>query len=195
MSSQSGNDNVSWEISSFDTLSDFQKNALRTSICVLYEFYLDDLAALMKDDTDFDETMMSTALPPRFKSLYNCLFAKKFFACFVAATERIRNSEHPRCVAEEMAVKEIFSHAISMTKDDGLYDEQTIEEITEGLYDYEEDLFEDQDFLFLWDGKFDGIEYIHELGMANLGFSQWFNAFRKARPVNPFVEDDEPEEQ
>jgi len=175
----------------FQKLTEQQKQALYMSMDYLYDKYLEDLAALSCERVDFNETFIATALPPQFGSCYNYLFAKKFFACFVAAMERIRNSDHPRCVAEEMAVKQILEHAISMTEDGESTDKESVRDIIDGLCDFEEALFEDEDFLFLWDGAFDGIEYIKKLGMANMQFSKWFAPFRQSLPVNPYVEDDE----
>ncbi len=175
----------------FEKLTKPQKKALYTSMCYLYETYIDDLAALSHDRVNFEDTSIADALPPRFAPCYNFLFAKKFFACFVTATERIRNSEHPRCVAEEMAVKQIIEYSITMTEAQCSKSRKVVNSIIKGLRGFEEAIFEDEDFLFLWNGAFDGIEYIKELGMANLECSKWFKAFRKKQPVNPFVEDDD----
>jgi len=184
------NDYGDWE-TDFEKLTKPQKKALQTSMCFLFETYLDDLMELSHERVNFEETLIANALPPRYATSYDILFAKKFFTCFVSATERIRNSEHPRCVAEEMAIKEIIEYAITMTEDYGHKSKKLVNSIVEGLRAFEDNILEDEDFLFLWDGAYDGIEYIEELGMANLECSKWFKPFRKNLPVNPYVEDDE----
>lgn len=165
-------------VPTFESLTLEQRDALRRSI----DFLID----IATSGTRWDDTLLMSLLPPRYSDRYDGRLLKRFFFSLISAADRVRNSEPPRSVAEEMALAAIFDHAIAITQDLE-YPAQVVDEVVEGLRDFQESLFEDADFESLWDGRMDGLEYV--LDAVNLAFSKWFTAFREDRPVHPYVED------
>jgi len=158
----------------------------------LFETYLLDLMEFQDaEHFSFEESALSAIIPPHYHGLCDLDFARRLLICFVSSMERVRCSESPRCVAEEMAVKAIFEFTIDMVGDQGERDGETAEETAAGLEFYADNvLLEDADFEFLWEPRFDGLEHaVPELGMANLAFGEWFKPFREERPVNPYLEE------
>jgi len=159
----------------------------------LFETYLLDLMEFQDAERfSFEELALSAIIPPRYHGLCDLDFARRLLVCFVSAMERVRNSESPHCVAEEMAVKAIFDFTLETVAEEGGRDGETAEETAAGLEFYLDNvLLEDADFQFLWQPRFDGLEHaVPELGMANLAFSEWFKPFREERPVNPYLEEE-----
>lgn len=180
-------DESDWQPPTYATLTTEQRKALRDAMCCMLDTYMDELNN-SSSSFQFDDTLMSEVVPPRYVDQYDYHFAVKLLVAFMAAMERIRNTELPRSLAEEMCVWAIFDHAVSMVEDLESRDEQSAEDIVSGLEDFRDEFFEDTDFRFLWDGRFDGAEYLDSLRPANLRFGDWFKSFREERPVNPYLE-------
>lgn len=183
-------DDEDWQPPTYQSLPSEQRQVLQETMCSMLEEYLEEFRE-SPSSFQFDETLMSEIVPPRYADQYDYLFAKKLLVAFVGAMERIRNTELPRSVAEEMCIWTVFENAEARVRDMGDWEDEVADEIVEGLEDFRDEFFEDTDFKFLWDGRFDGVEYLDELRPANLRFGEWFQAFREERPVNPYVEGDD----
>lgn len=128
---------------------------------------------------------IADALPRKYLPRYDFLFAKEFVVCVSTVIWKLQSPDHQQlaCVAEELALNAIINQAQVDLELRGLEAD---------LDDVYEEAFQDSDFEFLFDPKFDGIEESEMAefsGMANLRFEDWFKPFANVPYVHPYVAD------
>ena len=164
------------------TLTPVMWEALHGAGDVLIDSYCDDLAHLSTGGA-FDATFMSSDLPRRYLARYDYLFAKRFFTCLVTVVWKLGAPEQYdlACVAEEMALHALIEQATMDLERRG---------VEADFGDFCDDAFQDLDFLWLFDPKYDGIEDSPEgafLGVGNLHFDEWFTPFLNVLYVHPYA--------
>lgn len=128
-------------------------------------------------------------LPARYKSRYDWPFGQRFLACLTVLAWKLAQSQPPipllDCVAEELAMHVLIERAKVALELEGIND------IDFG--GFEDDVFPDADFEYLFDDSMDGIdegEIGAKLGMADLSFSGWFEPFLNAGSrLHPYLEE------
>lgn len=160
------------------------QRALGDAAVIVLDEFLEDLASLGRGEP-FAQTAMADALPRKYLPRYNILFAKEFVVCVSTVVWKLQSPDPQdlACVAEELALNAIIQQA-------GVNLELQGREAD--LDDVYEEAFQDTDFEFLFDPKFDGIEESEMadwLRMANLRFEDWFKPFANVPFVHPFVAD------
>jgi hypothetical protein len=149
---------------------------------VLIDSYCDDLTRLQAGG-DFAGTFLASDLPECRLRGYDYLFAKKFLACLMTVVWKLQAPEHYElaCVAEELALYALIEQARGDLDERGIDAE---------FGDFCDDAYQDMDFLWLFDPKYDGIEDSPEaafLGIGNLRFEEWFEPFLNVPYVHPYV--------
>lgn len=113
---------------------------------------------------------MAIYLPERYRRRYRAAFAKKFLICVSTADWKHWAPENHALVsvAEEPARNAIISRAEVILESQG----------AEAYYaDFYDDAFDGDDFRFLFDPAWDGLEDSiigQHLGVSNLQFDEWF---------------------
>ena len=157
------------------------EHALSTAVHVLIDECLDDIVALQRGEP-FVDTGMSAYVPSTYCHRYDPLFAKRFLACVYTVAWKLHSPDPQMlaCVGEELALHALIQRAEAILDDKG----------TEADFDLlRETAFEDEDYALLFDPQWDGIEeskHGQRLGMANLGYDDWFRPFRDDDPVHPY---------
>jgi len=169
-----------------DILSPSHREALADACDRLIDMWLDELAAIMHGDWTVADSAIVEALPRRYLLAYTPIFAKQFSVCLVTVAWKLAQPGRVplTCVAEELAAWALIEEAEQVLEEDGL----------EANFDlFVDDLFEDTDFLILFDPKLDGLETAEVgtyLGMGYVEFKDWFVPFDSGDrgAVHPFVE-------
>jgi hypothetical protein len=162
-----------------ETLPASHRQALAQAAHVLIDTTLEALTGSDLGDWSGDTWLISTLLPPRYRLRYTARFARKFLACLMTVVWKLGQGEQMRlsCTAEELAAYALIQEAKATL------DERGIGADFEG---FEDSLFEDLDFEFLFDDAYDGIEsaeIAEEAGITNLAFRDWFCAVRTSRQL------------
>lgn len=165
--------------------------AIEEACVVIVDMMLDDLNMLDSPDASIPSSYIAGFLPPKYMHRYTPVLLRRFFICVVTVAWKLAQPEPIPLsrVAEELAAYAIIQEAESVLEMKG-------EKADFGAF--EDVLFEDMDFEFLFDPAYDGIEdpaFAPEFGIANLALDDWFKQFG-ARPssypaVHPYAEDDE----
>lgn len=133
----------------------------------------------------FDQTTIALALPRKYLSRYDLLFAKAFIVCISTVVWKLQSPDQQElaCVAEELALSAIVDQVEALFEIRGQ---------SADLSQVYEEAFQDTDFEFLFDASFDGIEeseLAEHLHLANLRFEDWFKPFANVPYVHPYVAD------
>ncbi|HJS93738.1 MAG TPA: hypothetical protein VJ741_05705 [Solirubrobacteraceae bacterium] len=168
-------------------LPDTHREALRrASVIYLEECY--DAIRSTPLDADFRETAIAEHLPTRFEPYYDGLFAKEWTTTVAIVGWKLAQEGRPKlaCLAEELALNALIREAITQLE---IHDQDS----DDGAWgDFRDLAFEDEDFLYLFDPAFDGIEDDPEatehLTLVGLPFAQWFKPFsaQQAGLPHPF---------
>ncbi len=148
--------------------------ALLAGIDITVDHLIDDITALLhEDNADIDDTFIVADLPELYRPLYKPLFPKRFLACMLTVAWKLvaPGAHRLASVAEELALHTVIRSATIHL------DEAGVKADFDPLYDL---AFEDTDFMFLFDRRFDGIEDSEiggKLGVANLHFRAGSNRF------------------
>jgi hypothetical protein len=159
-----------------DVLPETHREALRRASVVYLEECYDTLRST-PTGSDFRETAITEHLPPRYDSYYDGLFAKEWTTTVAVVGWKLAQRGKPQitCVAEELALFALMREAITQLD---LHDQSSD---ASAWGDFRDLAFEDEDFLYLFDPSFDGIEddpeAIEHLTLVNLSFPQWFKPF------------------
>jgi hypothetical protein len=167
-----------------DILSATKRQALHATVVLL----LDDAFEVLATSGELHESRLASYLPPRLERHYTESLHRGMLVALTTVGGQLASTDAPplRCLAEELALHTIIEHAGVWLEIRGEHDE--------GWERYEDEVFEDTDFEFLYDPAWDGIES-HEsdvtraLGMANLHPDDWFKPFRTDQPVHPYHAD------
>jgi hypothetical protein len=170
-----------------DILPPSHRQALADACDRLIDRWLDELAALADGEWSVIDSVIAEALPRCYLLAYTPVFARQFFICLVTVAWKLAQPERVplTCVAEELAAWALIEEAEQVLAEKG-------QESDFGLFT--DDLYEDTDFLILFDPQLDGIATSAVgayLGMGYLGFKDWFVPFGSGDrgAVHPFVED------
>ncbi len=132
---------------------------------------------------------MADHLPRRFLLTYTPLVAKKFFVCVVSVAWKLGQPGwfQLACVAEELALHPIIKEATSFLEARG-------EEADFALF--EDAVYEDMDFLILFDPSRDGLDQSAvgaHLGMGSLDIKDWFTPFGGGShgAIHPYVREED----
>jgi hypothetical protein len=171
----------------FDRLDPAYQDALFRSIDLCIDHAFADVAALLHDGTWDDLLFLNDALPdrPMYVQRYTPLLAKEFLVCLITVAGKLTSGADIRLasVAEEMALHALIENASGPSGQEEF-----------DFDDFIDDVFEDTDFLFLFDEKLNGIQHVpaqQSLGTTNLDFENWFRPFRDAVPVHPYAGPDQ----
>jgi hypothetical protein len=127
--------------------------------------------------SSFADTAIADHLPSRYDSYYDGLFAKQWTTTVAVVGWRLAQLTRPKlsCVAEELALHALIREAITRLE---MHDRDSDDAAWGAFRDL---AFEDEDFLYLFDPAFDGIENdpeaIEHLSLVGLPFSEWFKPF------------------
>lgn len=163
-------------------LPDNHRKALYSALCMVSdEFFEYDL-----EDEDHE---LRQLLPRKFFHSYTPLFLKKFYATLLTVGYKLALPEESdtliACTAEELALHILIEQASALLEIDG---------IEADFVPFEDVVYQDVDFEYLYEPETDGIEDSErgtELGIANLRFSEWFKPFLNASmPVHPYCQDE-----
>ena len=151
----------------------------------LTDLGLDDLAAVLHGDWPVADSTVAGFLPRRYLARYTPVFLKRFVVCLITVAWKLAQPGRVplACVAEELA-------AWALIREAGRVLEERDEAADFGLFT--DDLYEDTDFLILFDPRLDGLESSEVgayLGMGYLGLKDWFVPFGGGDrgAVHPFV--------
>jgi hypothetical protein len=174
-----------------DVLPPHYRTALQAGTDWLIEQGFNDLMTIDRPGSDVRQTSLADCLPDRYLLKYTPLFMKQFFVCILTVAWKLAQPSptYLACLAEEMAAWAIIQEAEAELEQQG----------EEADFDpFIEDLFEDTDFLQLFDDANDGIEETElgkVMGMTSLAFKDWFVPFRGHADVHygavhPYVDQD-----
>ena len=151
---------------------------------------LDQSLGLVVDDflgrEEHEKSLLASYLPPRYTLRYNEFFYRKFFAVMMTVGYKLAQPDPPvptlSCVAEELACHALISDASAALEEQGVEPQ---------FGSFEDDIFQDEDYEYLFSGSMDGVEDSEvgaALGIGNLRFDEWFEPFLNAKtPVHPYA--------
>lgn len=158
-----------------------KRKALAAGIDLLIDQFFDDFAYNGRGDlVAVGDTTLTWHLPPRYLPKYTSKFLKQFAVCIITVAWKLAQPKPPilASIAEELAAWTILTTAqVHIELAQEVNHKQTIEDLFGSFIDM---LFEDTDFLFLFDPEHDGIETTtvgQMLGMTSLAFADWFRPF------------------
>ncbi|MCU0267316.1 MAG: hypothetical protein MUF83_01580 [Acidimicrobiales bacterium] len=166
------------------------RHAVDTAIELLDDLFLAGIAeTLMADPDEPPYVELYTFLPPRYLDFYDLRLLRRWYICFLTVTERLANGWGLlRCRGEELALQAIIECAqdqldIGIDEDD---------EIRTRFFRLEDDLFEDLDYLVMWQPELDGIDDPEtaegaRMDMGPMHPRHWFEPFRDELPVHPLL--------
>jgi hypothetical protein len=166
-------------------LAPSKREALAAGIEILIDELFEDFTHTGRDELeDMAGTTLAWHLPLHYLPKYTPPFLKQFSVCIMTVAWKLAQPK-PRVlssIAEELATWAILTAAkqhieLLQEEEDEDNSEQTAEDLFE---DFVEVLFEDIDFLFLFDDAYDGIETStvgQMLAMTSLSFADWFRPF------------------
>jgi hypothetical protein len=182
-----------------------EQEALDAGIAVLIDELFEDFTPSVSLRTGGNSalTTLGEHLPLHYLPKYTSVFLKQFAVCIMTVAWKLAQPRHVplSSVAEELAAHAILTQAqgcLALELESAEEDEGD-EEITaeQAFEDFREYYFEDEDFLFLFDNSYDGVETSpvgQMLHMTSLAFADWFRPFSAdpARIAHPYVFGQEP---
>lgn len=162
-------------------LSENYRKALYDALCILSDWFFED-------KLDDEEHIFRELLPSKYFHQYTPGFLKKFYITFLTVGYKLTLPEKYdtliACTAEELALHILIEEATAVLEIDG---------IEADFSEFEDMIYQDIDFEYLYDLEMDGIEdgaIGDELGITNINFSDWFKIFDNASmPVHPICQD------
>jgi hypothetical protein len=127
----------------------------------------------------YAETPIGSYLPSRYEHYYDGRFARDWTTTVAVVGWKLAQPGEVAlaCVAEELALFALIRQA------QVLLDLRERETDEQAWSDFRDLVFEDEDFLFLFNPEFDGIEeteWAREHAVVGLKFSEWFRPFEPA---------------
>lgn len=174
-------------------LSQSKRKALAAGIDLLIDQFFDDFAHNERDELEaVADTTLAWHLPPHYLPKYSHQFLKQFSVCIITVAWKLTQPKPAvlSSLAEEIAAWAILTTAqVHIELAQEVNHKQTIEDLFGSFIDM---LFEDTDFLFLFDQEYDGIENTtvgQMLGMTSLAFADWLRPFGDdpSYMVHPYV--------
>lgn len=130
-------------------------------------------------------------LPDRYALRYDARFARRFLVTVIALTTRFTDGSFRRlgCVADEFALRFLLREATATLELYGLLDD----EASAALDAFADQVYEDMDHEWLYDGSMDGNDDEEAVGTAlgiePVAFGEWFTPFDEDRYVHPSAAD------
>jgi hypothetical protein len=157
---------------------------LMTALDIMLDDLKEDIITIAKDQNNRETTSLWEILPPLGKASLDIILALKLLTTQLNIIQKFYTRK--QIVLGNTAEEIMFYNAIEMAKE--LADQEMIDM---ELFDtYTAYTFQDMDFLFLYEYKYDGIETTEigeQLGITSLAVSDWFKSFnnakRKSHPV------------
>jgi len=159
-----------------DVLTESHREALRAASVIYLEECYDALRST-PPEASFEDTAITAYLPLRYAHYYDGLFAKEWTTTVAIVGWKLAQRGRPRlaCVAEELALNAIVREANAYLE---IHDQESD---TAAWDDFRDLAFEDEDYRYLFDPAFDGIESDAEaaerLTLVGLPFPEWFKPF------------------
>ena len=134
---------------------------------------------------DKEDNLIADGMPPKYRHRYDELFLRRFFTTFLTVGYKLALREPPApllsCTAEELACAIIIGLAEVHLEEKG---------IKADFGGFEEDIYQDTDFKFLYHADMDGFEdspEFSQLGIGPIRFDEWFEPFlNSTAPVHPY---------
>lgn len=160
-----------------EELPESHRKALYGALCILTDDFL--------GDAEHDKTLIASLLPSRHLPRYTGLFYRRFFVAILTVGYKLGQDEPPlpllSCTAEELALHVLIEEAKYLLEE---------EDVEAGFGLFEDVVFQDADFEYLYVDRFDGIEDSDtgaKLAIGNLHFDEWFEPFLNAfTQIHPY---------
>lgn len=144
--------------------------------------YLDECFSTIADGEpgqSYADTPIGSYLPQRYEHYYDGRFARDWATTVAVVGWKLAQPGYVTlaCVAEELALFALIRQA------QVLLDLRELENDEQAWSDFRDLAFEDEDFLFLFNSEFDGIEesdWAREHAVVGLKFNEWFRPFDAA---------------
>lgn len=161
-----------------DVLPQSHRDALRDAAIV----HLDECFSAIADGEpgqSYADTALGTYLPQRYEHYYDGRFARDWTTTVAVVGWKLAQPGDVTlaCVAEELALFALIRHA------EVLLDLRENESDEQAWSDFRDRVFEDEDFLFLFNPELDGIEeteWARQHAVVGLKFIEWFQPFDPA---------------
>jgi hypothetical protein len=161
-----------------DVLPQSHRQALRDAAIT----YLDECFSAIAEGEpgqSYADTPIGSYLPQRYEHYYDGRFARDWATTVAVVGWKLAQPGRLAlaCVAEELALFALIRKA------QVLLDLREIENDEQAWSDFRDLAFEDEDFLFLFNPEFDGIEetdWAREHAVVGLKFNEWFRPFDPA---------------
>ena len=161
-----------------DVLPEPLREALRDAAII----YLDECFSTIADGEpgqSYADTPIGSYLPQRYEHYYDGRFARDWATTVAVVGWKLAQPSDVTlaCVAEELALFALIRQA------QVLLDLRELENDEQAWSDFRDLVFEDEDFLFLFNPEFDGIEetdWAREHAVVGLKFNEWFRPFDAA---------------
>jgi hypothetical protein len=158
-----------------DVLPDSHRDALRDAAIT----YLDECFSAIAEGEpgqSYADTPIGNYLPSRYEQYYDGRFARDWATSVAVVGWKLAQPGDATlaCVAEELALFALIRQAQVLLE----LRESDSDEDAWG--DFRDRIFEDEDFLFLFNPEFDGIEateWARQHAVVGLKFSEWFQPF------------------
>lgn len=166
-----------------DVLPESHREALRDAAIT----YLDEcFAAIAEGDPgqSYADTPIGSYLPSRYEQYYDGRFARDWATTVAVVGWKLAQPDNVTlaCVAEELALFALVRHG------QVLLDLRESENDGQAWSDFRDLVFEDEDFLFLFNPELDGIEeteWARQHAVFGLKFNEWFRPFDPASHSAP----------
>ena len=163
-----------------DVLPESHREALYSAFILLADNYF--------TSDDKQGSMIGEDLPRKYRHRYTPIFLQRFFASLLTVGYKLAQSDPPvpllSCTAEELACAMTIDLAEAHLDENGIEADYEL---------FEEAIYQDSDFKFLYQPEVDGIEDSPEfsyLGIGQLRFDEWFLPFdNAATAVHPYSAD------
>jgi hypothetical protein len=182
-------------------LTPFERRILATAVSVLIDELFDDFGLRERGEPeDLALTTLGWHLPTCALLNSTPLFLKQFAVCILTVAYKLAQPRRVvlSSVGEELAAYAIITAAkqqierereMALEEEDSEHSQLSAENAFERFIDV---LFEDEDFLFLFDPKYDGIDTSPAgrfLQMTSLAFEDWLTPFsdESERMAHPYV--------
>ena len=164
-------------------LSERQIEYMSAAFDLINDQMRDDIMTLMTDENTHESLWLWNELPPIGRAYLDIHLAFKLFIAYITLVYKFHNEKEfrPGNRAEELLLYISIEHAIVLAEVNG--------EELEAFEDFREYAFEDEDFLLMYDLKFDGFEesrYGEMMGIGSLSPKNWFDTYDAPRNAHPF---------
>jgi hypothetical protein len=159
-----------------------QQRALHKAVTYLTEDLIDEIVRLGARGTINPDSWLGEHLPRQYAARYDHRFARKLLACVMTIAWKLWSPDHhrPACLGEELALEAIISTTEGVLSwRPGTDDLDMLREV----------VFEDTDFMFLFNPKYDGIQddptIQAVMPMSGMDFDDWFKPWHSRWYVHP----------